>query len=255
MLKDLPIVTRSLILINVGIFILVALLSYLEIYDLNYFLGSYFPASPFFHPWQPFTHLFIHAGISHLLFNMIALFMFGATIERVIGTSRFLILYFVAGMGSFVLFNIQSYFTINSLTEQFYTLDTPDVIDYALSEVKNNLQIDHLGMVTGPGYIDRIPELSALVSEYIRPMMGASGAIYGVLVAFGMLFPNAGLMFIFVPFPIKAKYFIPGIIVLEIILGLMNLSWNPIAHFAHLGGAAAGFLLVLYWKKQGNIRL
>lgn len=255
MLKDLPIVTRSLILINVGIFILVALLSYLEIYDLNYFLGSYFPASPFFHYWQPFTHLFIHAGVSHLLFNMIALFMFGATIERVIGTSRFLILYFVAGMGSFVLFNIQSYFTINGLTEQFYTLDTPDVIDYALSEVKNNLQIDHLGMVTGPGYIDRIPELSALVSEYIRPMMGASGAIYGVLVAFGMLFPNAGLMFIFVPFPIKAKYFIPGIIVLEIILGLMNLSWNPIAHFAHLGGAAAGFLLVLYWKKQGNIRL
>lgn len=255
MLKDLPIATRSLILINVGVFILIAILSYLEIYDLNYFLGSYFPASPFFEYWQPFTHLFVHAGISHLLFNMLALLMFGATIERIIGTTRFLILYFIAGMGSFILFNIQSYFTIGSLTDQIYTLDTPDVIDYVLAEVQQNLKIDHLGMVTGPGYIDKIPELSALVGEYIRPMMGASGAIYGVLVAFGMLFPNAGLMFFFVPFPIKAKYFIPGIIVLEIILGLMNLSWNPIAHFAHLGGAAAGFLLVLYWKKKGDIRL
>ncbi|GGZ87815.1 rhomboid family intramembrane serine protease [Ignatzschineria indica] len=255
MFRDLPIATRSLIILNVGIFILLALLSSLEIFDLQYFLGSYFPSSPFFHFWQPFTHLFIHAGISHLLFNMFALFMFGATIERIIGTQKFLVLYFVAGMGSFILFNIQSYFTINQLTAELYALDSPAVVNQVLLEVQNNLKMDHLGVITGPGYIDRIPELSALVGEYIRPMMGASGAIYGVLIAFGMLYPNAGLIFFFIPFPIKAKYFIPGIILLEVILGLLNLSWNPIAHFAHLGGAAAGFLLIWYWKKQGAIRL
>ena len=252
MLKELPIATRSLIMINVGVFIVITILSYLEVYDLNYFLGSYFPSSPFFHFWQPFTHLFVHAGISHLLFNMLALFMFGATIERIIGTRKFLGLYFVAGMGSFILFNIQSYFTISGLTEQLYTLDSPATINQILTEVNEGLT---LGGIMGPWYIDKVPELSALVSEYIRPMMGASGAIYGVLIAFAMFYPNAELMFFFIPFPIKAKYFIPGIIVLEIILGLMNLSWNPIAHFAHLGGAAAGFLLIWYWKKRGDIRL
>lgn len=255
MLKELPIATRSLIMINVGVFIVITILSYLEVYDLNYFLGSYFPSSPFFHFWQPFTHLFVHAGISHLLFNMLALFMFGATIERIIGTRKFLGLYFVAGMGSFILFNIQSYFTISGLTEQLYTLDSPATINQILTEVNEGLTLDHLGGIMGPWYIDKVPELSALVSEYIRPMMGASGAIYGVLIAFAMFYPNAELMFFFIPFPIKAKYFIPGIIVLEIILGLMNLSWNPIAHFAHLGGAAAGFLLIWYWKKHGDIRL
>ena len=249
MLKELPIATRSLIFINVGVFILTLLLSYLEINDLSYILGSYYPGSPLFHFWQPFTHLFIHAGISHLLFNMLALLMFGGMIERILGTKRFLILYFVAGFGSFILFNAQSYFSIHNLEENVIT--TLGISPEILAQITGSIKMDALGNITGSEIINRVPILMELVSEYLRPMMGASGAIYGVLIAFGMFFPNAGLMIIFIPYPIKAKYFIPGIIVLEIILGLMNLSWNPIAHFAHLGGAVAGFLLILYWKKRG----
>lgn len=248
MLKNLPIATRTLIIANVGIFILTMLLTSMDVIDLNIVFSSYYPESVNFQFWQPFTHMFLHAGIGHLMFNMFALFIFGATVESHLGTKRFLFLYFVAGMGSFLLFNAQSYFTIAPLKEAVFNLGlAPEIIN-------ENLKLDLFGQAMVPSFFNTVPEITELVQAYITPMMGASGAIYGVLVAFGFLFPNAGLSLIFVPYPIKAKYFIPGLIVLEIILGLMNLSWNPVAHFAHIGGAVAGFLLVYYWKKQGVIR-
>ncbi len=248
MLKELPIATRTLIIINVAVFILSFLLSMTGGTNLQAILGSYYPESPLFHFWQPFTHLFVHAGIAHLLFNMFALFMFGGAIENILGTKRFLILYFLAGIGSFLLFNLQSYFSIASLKSEIFSLGiSPSV----LQQITDSIQINQFGDITGSGVINQLPILYELVGEYVTPMVGASGAIYGVLIAFGFFFPNAQLVFFFIPYPVKAKYFIPGIIILEIILGFLNLSWNPVAHFAHLGGAAAGFLLILYWRKRG----
>lgn len=247
MLKNLPVATRTLIIVNVGIFILTALLSSMEAMELDVLLGSYYPESINFHFWQPFTHMFIHAGIGHLLFNMFALFIFGSTVEYHLGTKRFLILYFIAGMGSFILFNAQNYFTVEPLKEAVYGIGlSPEIIN-------SKIDLDLFGQAMVPSFFNTVPEVVALVQAYITPMVGASGAIYGVLVAFGFLFPNTGLSLIFIPYPIKAKYFIPGLIGLEIILGLLNLSWNPVAHFAHIGGAVAGFLLVYYWKKRGVI--
>lgn len=247
MLKNLPVATRTLIIVNVGIFILTALLSSMEVMELDVLLGSYYPESINFHFWQPFTHMFIHAGIGHLLFNMFALFIFGSTVEYHLGTKRFLILYFIAGMGSFILFNAQNYFTVEPLKAAVYGIGlSPEIIN-------SKIDLDLFGQAMVPSFFNTVPEVVALVQAYITPMVGASGAIYGVLVAFGFLFPNTGLSLIFIPYPIKAKYFIPGLIGLEIILGLLNLSWNPVAHFAHIGGAIAGFLLVYYWKKRGVI--
>lgn len=247
MLKNLPVATRTLIIVNVCIFILTALLSSMEVMELDVLLGSYYPESINFHFWQPFTHMFIHAGIGHLLFNMFALFIFGSTVEYHLGTKRFLILYFIAGMGSFILFNAQNYFTVEPLKAAVYGIGlSPEIIN-------SKIDLDLFGQAMVPSFFNTVPEVVALVQAYITPMVGASGAIYGVLVAFGFLFPNTGLSLIFIPYPIKAKYFIPGLIGLEIILGLLNLSWNPVAHFAHIGGAIAGFLLVYYWKKRGVI--
>lgn len=247
MFKHLPVVTRNLIIINIALFLLTTILSSAGIIELDVLLGSYYPESVNFKFWQPFTHIFIHAGISHLLFNMFALFMFGATIEHLIGTKRFLILYFVAGMGSFLLFNVQSYFMIEPLKDAVFNLGL------APEQINALIKLDNFGNATVPAFFNTVTEVSALVQAYITPMVGASGAIYGILIAFGMFYPNAELMFFFIPKPVKAKYFIPGIILIEIVLGLLNLSWNPIAHFAHLGGAAAGFLLILYWRKSGQI--
>lgn len=248
MLKNLPIATRTLIMVNVGIFLLTMILSSMEVVKLDVILGSYYPESINFQFWQPFTHMFIHAGIGHLLFNMFALFIFGATVEYHLGTKRFLTLYFIAGMGSFLLFNAQNYFTIEPLKDAVFNIGlAPELIN-------DRIKLDLFGQATVPAFFNTVPEVTALVQAYITPMVGASGAIYGVLVAFGFLFPNTSLSLIFIPYPIKAKYFIPGLIVLEIILGLLNLSWNPVAHFAHIGGAVAGFALVYYWKKRGVIR-
>lgn len=247
MLKNLPIATRTLIIINVSIFLLTMVLSSMQVMELDVLFSSYYPESINFRFWQPFTHLFLHAGIGHLLFNMFALFIFGSTVEYHLGTKRFLILYFVAGMGSFLLFNAQSYFIIEPLKEAVLN------IGLAPEFINQRIQLDRFGQATVPAIFNTVPEIAELVQAYITPMMGASGAIYGVLVGFGFLFPNTGLSLIFIPYPIKAKYFIPGLIGLEIILGLMNLSWNPVAHFAHIGGAVAGFALLYYWKKRGII--
>ncbi|MHC5225127.1 rhomboid family intramembrane serine protease [Ignatzschineria sp. LJL83] len=253
MLKNLPIATRTLILANVGIFILTSLLYELDVINFSKIFSSYYPESSQFSWYQPLTHMFLHADLGHLFFNMLALLIFGATVESHLGTKRFLFLYFIAGIGSFILFNIQSYFTIEALKEAVNNIPSPENLNIP-NIVNDSITRDIMGNFSALSYHNTISAVSDLIQAYITPMMGASGAIYGVLVAFGFLFPNAGLSLIFVPYPIKAKYFIPGLIILEIILGLMNLSWNPVAHFAHIGGAVAGFLLVFYWKKQGVIR-
>ncbi len=245
MLNNLPIATKVLLILNSLLFLIKILLAQFGIAELSVVMGSFYPESVNFYLWQPLTHLFMHAGFAHILFNMFALVMFGATVERILGTKRFLILYFIAGLGAFLLFNAQSYFAITELKRAVSDLGlNPDFVN-------ESMKLDLMGMATVPRIFSEIPEIEALANAYITPMVGASGAIYGLLVMFGLLFPEAALMFAFIPVPVKAKYFIPGIILLELILGLLDLSWNPVAHFAHLGGAVAGFALFYIWKKRG----
>jgi len=241
-LNTIPVITRTLLLLNVALYLLTLYLKGNGIV-LEVILGSFYPGSPNFHWWQPLTHMFIHGGTAHIAFNMFALYMFGSTVEETVGPKRFIVLYFLAGLGAFILFNAQSGYYINHLETAVSQLG----IEPAL--LQEAMRLNSAGIPATPR-VPNYPAVIELCQYYIRPMVGASGAIYGLLVAYGLLYPNAKLMFAFIPVPVKAKFFIPGLIALEIVLGLFNFSWNPVAHFAHLGGAIVGFILVQYWLKK-----
>lgn len=236
--QPIPAVTKNLLIINILFFLGKFVLTSRGI-DLDAYLAAFYPESPYFHSWQIISHMFMHGDITHLLFNMFALWMFGSTVETTLGTRKFLVLYFVAGFGSFILFNFTNYLQVESLKPLVENLGY-NINDFSQTTVP----IKHT-------YGEGAPEEARrLMSYFTTPMVGASGAIYGVLVAFGVLYPNAKLALIFFPVPVKAKYFIPIMIAIELYMGVQNYAWNPIAHFAHIGGAIIGFLLVRSWKKS-----
>jgi membrane associated rhomboid family serine protease len=175
--------------------------------------------STYFQPYQIVTHMFMHGGFFHLLFNMFALWMFGTHVERVWGPKRFLIFYFICGLGS-------AFFQMGSYAHDFW-------------------QIDH--NVLSPEVYDQYQAI--LRSSYT---VGASGAIMGILAAFGYLFPNTEMIIIPIPVPIKAKWAISGMIALDVFGGVVKVQGDNIAHFAHLGGAVIGFLLVFFWNKTNK---
>ncbi|MBR5108113.1 MAG: rhomboid family intramembrane serine protease [Bacteroidales bacterium] len=220
-LERIPPVTRSLLIINVIMFVATLI-------NENFMVGTFamfFPASPLFRWWQPLTHMFMHGGWWHIFFNMYTLVMFGMVVERALGTKKFLILYFVTGLGAVALHTGVEWLQVGRLVS---TVDGGLVT----SATEANLQA---------------------YSDLIRtPMVGASGAIYGVLVAFAMLYPEARMTLIFPPVTLDAKWMVAIFIGLELLTGITG-SQVGIAHFAHLGGALFGFLLVWYWRKRGEL--
>lgn len=243
--QPIPAVTKNLLIIN-GLFFLATIVFATRGIDLGSILGAFYPDSVNFQPWQIITHMFMHApfpNISHILFNMFALWMFGSTVEHTLGSKKFLILYFAAGLGSFVLFNFTNYLQI----EQLKPVVTAAGVN--VPEFIQSLSYNTSGSYLLPGSTD-MESVKELARYYVTPMVGASGAIYGILVAFGVLYPNAKLALIFLPIPVKAKYFIPALIGLEFFMAVQDYAWNPIAHFAHIGGAIIGFILVRSWKKK-----
>lgn len=236
-MNNLPTVTKNLLIINVLCFFgsIVAQRYGINLDDWG---GMHFYLSPDFNVAQLITYMFLHANFEHIFFNMFALFMFGRTLELVWGPKRFLIYYMVCGIGAGV---IQELVT----TVEYYTLTSDmsaETIDIVLREGSSALH-------TGMNFVnDRMAELNIAVN---RATVGASGAIYGILLAFGMLFPNSEMFVFPLPFPIKAKYFVVGYAIIELVLG-MSRTADGVAHFAHLGGMIFGFLLILYWKKKGN---
>lgn len=198
----------------------------------NDWLGVYYPNSEFFHEWQPITYMFMHADIGHIFFNMFALVMFGPIIERMFGSKRFLNYYIICALGALVLqYGVQA-------IEVYQIVGTPfakDLITINLAEntIYSNLQL------TGE-------QLQTLGTIYRVPMVGASGAIFGLLLAFAYFFPNMPLYFMFIPVPIKAKYFVGAYILIEIYLGFSK-NGSSIAHLAHVGGALFGYLLIKTW--------
>ena len=197
--------------------------------------AAFFPTSPYFKSWQIITHMFMHGGFMHIAFNMLTLASFGPVLERFLGDKKFLILYFLSGLGAFVLFNLWELF-------QLYQDAKPMIAEgYAFSDI----------LYGNFGEIPRNLEESAMsVAEILKtPMVGASGAIFGVIAAFSVLYPNAEMFIMFIPFPIKAKVLFPIAIVVSLFLGISGSGGN-IAHFAHIGGALVGFLLVKYWGRN-----
>ena len=219
-------VVKNLIIINLICFIPFVVLSdysYDNLVVKN--LGVFYFNSPNFKVWQIVTYMFLHGGWSHILFNMFALFSFGPILEYSIGAKRFFNLYFICGIGAIVFQMIVQAIEVHSLIGSV-TLP-PDL------------------QVNDPAIIAKLQGI------YTSPVIGASGAIFGLLVAFGMLFPNMELMILFIPVPVKAKYIIPVYIIIEVYLGVTQFSGDNVAHFAHLGGALLGFVLVKMWGLRG----
>ncbi|MDX5585254.1 MAG: rhomboid family intramembrane serine protease [Aureibaculum sp.] len=229
---------KHLIILNALFFAASSLLGL----DLNNFLALYFPENENFGIWQFVTHMFMHGGFMHILFNMYALWAFGSPLEQLWGRNKFIFFYFSAGLGAGLIYTAVNYFQFNSIHN--------DLINIGLRTS------DIQGLLTSGKYnsdiLSQIPEqkLMEIYQIYNTPAVGASGAIYGVLVAFGMTFPNAKLALIFLPVPISAKYFIPVLIALDLFSGVTGFSifGGGIAHFAHVGGAIIGFIIMWYWK-------
>ena len=233
---------KHLIIINVLMFVgAITIGNGQSFYD---WFALYFPSNPSFKPWQILTHMFMHGDGMHILFNMFALWMFGVPVERRLGTKRFLFIYFSSGLGA-VLFQL-GYYYFNYLPDYNNLLSsgvTPEAIKQMFINGRTNL-----GLTS-----EQITLMQNIAPSYLASMVGASGCIMGILAAFGMMNPNAELMLIFLPIPIKAKYFIPGIIILDVISAFTGQSFfspSNTAFMAHVGGAIIGFIIMWYWRKN-----
>jgi membrane associated rhomboid family serine protease len=227
-----PPVTKNLIIINVVLLLGSMLLAQMFRVNLNGVLGMYYFQSPLFAPWQIVTHMFMHGGLGHIFFNMYALWIFGKTLESVWGSKRFLIYYLATGLGAAFFHQLVNYIQFAPDIAALKAAYSVDIINRAL-----------LTEILQPGN-----PFYSIGRDLMRPTVGASGAVYGVLLAFGMLFPNTPLFLMFIPIPIKAKWLVIGFGLLELYLGITQ-SGGSIAHFAHLGGMIFGFILIKYWSK------
>lgn len=227
-------VVKNLLIINV-----LMLVAQYALPWVNDNLALYPFQSDSFRPWQLVTHFFMHStySITHILFNMFALVMFGSHLERVWGHERFLLFYFVSALGAALLHGLVVYLRVESLIATM----NPDVVDYVF---KNGSEL----FARGNNYSDL--DMGTLNGMLNTPMVGASGAVFGLLAGFAYLFPNTELMLMFPPIPIKAKWFVLGYAAIELYLGFANNPYDNVAHFAHLGGALFGFILVYYWQKK-----
>ncbi len=224
---------KHLLIINVLFF--VATYFYQDLMIQQFAL--WFPKNDNFQVWQFLSHMFMHGGLMHIFFNMYALWAFGSPLERMWGRNKFIFFYISAGLGAAFIHTAVNYF--------HYESGIQDLVSMGAS----NEEIQQLirdSSVRAP------QQFFKMMSSFYIPAVGASGAIYGILVAFGMMFPNSELFLIFIPFPIKAKYFIPVLVGLDLFSGVTGYSifGSGIAHFAHVGGALFGFIMMWYWKKN-----
>jgi membrane associated rhomboid family serine protease len=216
LLGNLPTAIKNIIVINV----LVMLMTYLNEDFMYEKFALFYPTSPFFHWWQPVTHMFMHGGFWHLFFNMYTLFIFGTVLERVWGTRKFLIFYFVTGLGA--------------------------------AAIHTGVEWIQMQNWIGAAAEGSIAAQNSIHMLKMTPTVGASGAIYGVLMGYAMLYPDSVLTLIFPPISLKAKWFVLVFAAIELLTGVTGVG-GGIAHFAHLGGLIFGYLLIWYWKKRHTL--
>ena len=229
----------------------------LLIINVLFFIGSYFVPqanellslhyfeSDGFKFWQPITHMFMHGGLMHIFFNMFALVSFGSALEQMWGAKKFLFFYFSCGIGAAL---------VHSGVNYYYFHDGLNLL------VDNGIQKSEIMSTLSQGMYNKsweeiipVSSVKNMIEAYAGAAVGASGAIYGLLVAFAFMFPNAELALMFIPVPVKAKYFVPVIVLLDLFSGVTGYSLfrsGNIAHFAHVGGALIGFIMMWFWKKN-----
>lgn len=238
-------VVKQLLIVN----ILVYLAANFVAPDSYQFLSLFYFDNPNFHIWQPFTYMFMHApfpNLGHIFFNMFALVSFGSALEHFWGGKKFLFFYISCGLGAVAVHTLVNYLEVRHGISLL--LETGKTIDEIHAFLKS-------GSISYNSELISESQLRTLIGSYNGTAVGASGAIYGLLIAFAFMFPNAELLLLFIPIPIKAKYFVPGILFIDLALGLSGSSIfgafnSGIAHFAHLGGALVGFVMMWYWKKS-----
>ena len=237
-----------LLIVNFAVFLAPSFVRGLGRFLIDNF-ALYYPANDQFKDWQLVTHMFLHGGLMHIAFNMFALYTFGRTLEQVLGTSRFAVFYFLCGVGAASIHLLVTWMQAQALQSQLMDAGV------SASQIQTLLATGRMPAGYNPQEVRAM--LSELFGIYVTPMVGASGALYGVMTAFGMTFPNAKLALIFLPVPIPAKYFIPIIVAIDLTSGLTGFSLfgGGIAHFAHVGGALIGFLLMLLWRRQQRQRV
>jgi membrane associated rhomboid family serine protease len=255
-------VVKNLIIINVLMLLGTYAFANISV-DLTRMFGLHYFSSVYFKPYQYVTHMFMHGGITHIFFNMFALWMFGKVLENVWGSKRFLVYYFVTGLGAALLHTFVNYIQLSALIEQasaFANTPSPELFELFIKKHISNpsaglrdFMIEWEQTPFSPYFINEAVSFvkSTVEAKINIPTVGASGAVFGVLLAFGVLFPNVELMLLFPPIPIKAKYFVIIYGVIELYLGLTRPGSN-IAHFAHLGGMIFGFILIKIWSKQNK---
>ncbi len=269
----LPPVVKNLIIINCIVLLLDTVLAKQSI-DLSELMALHYWRSDYFKPWQLVTHLFMHGNISHLFFNMFALWMFGSVLENIWGAQRFLIFYFVCGLGAALCHLTVLGFEFSAIQKAFDVYKQNPTVDlfskFIAQHVQNPSELGFNKMLraweSDPGNTALRNQASLFIQQYLhggydamtnshfpgimdQGTVGASGAVFGLLFAFGYLFPNTEL-YIYFLFPLKAKYFVAFYALVELFMGFQNSAGDNVAHFAHLGGMLFAFLLLKYWQKN-----
>ncbi|MFT6747335.1 MAG: membrane associated rhomboid family serine protease [Glaciecola sp.] len=254
-LNNIPPVTKNLLIINVLMFLLQNFIP-----AINEQLALYFFMSPDFQSYQVLTHMFMHStgGLSHIFFNMFGVYMFGSALEQRLGSVKFFKFYLMTGFGAVILHSLSVY------VEQYEIIQYLEVLKESMV-IEREVVLKYLSGDDADRVLSLYKEQETVNSIRIRPedypqiysiltgrVVGASGALFGLLAGFAMLYPNQRLYLMFIPVPIKAKYFVIGYAAVELFSGVTG-TMNGIAHFAHLGGALFGFIIIKFWKSKGSI--
>lgn len=225
-MNNIPTITKNLLIVNVVVFLATYLFRNMGV-DLNNVLGLHFFLAPDFHIYQLFTYMFAHGGFSHIFFNMFALWMFGCIVERTWGPKKFLTYYIVCGVGAGLFQELAQF-------AQFYFIASEHIPHFTLAQTM---------------------KVANTYAAFLNPWttVGASGAVYGILLAFGMLYPEERIFIFPLPVPIKAKWFVMGYAAIELFMAYSS-TGDGVAHLAHLGGMVFGFFLIRYWRRHPDIR-
>lgn len=252
MFQNIPQVTKNILLLNIAFFVASLILKSQGI-NLEMTLGAHYVNSPFFEPYQVVTHFFMHSteNFLHIFFNMWLFVMLGAYLENIWGAKRFFIFYLVCAMGSFALYNMIGFIEIMNyktvLAKQFELEQFNYFLKHSLN--LNGDVVAQINTYIHENQIRVTPTLENYLSKSITPMVGASGGVFGIMTAFAILFPNTEFRLYFA-IPVKAKYLVTGYFLLELYLAFQNQAGDNVAHLAHVGGAIAGAVMVLVWRKN-----
>ena len=241
----LPPVVKNLLIINGLVFLATISVDKVFKIDLNAMFGLYYVGSDLFRPYQFITYMFLHGNLAHLFFNMFAFWMFGNAIENLWGPKRFLIYYFATGIGAAAFHQLIQFIEVQTVTNQLVAAGLDHMtIKEILATGRVNTDLFQ--------YIPR-EKLQTLYGAFNFPTVGASGSVFGILLAFGMTFPNA-LIYLYFAIPVKAKWLVIGYGAIELWAGFSNNPGDNVAHFAHLGGMIFGFILIQFWKNKNTNR-